>query len=112
MKDKKEFCILIGNCIRIYNEDLKEGKRNIEVFKEIVREYENLLKQLEEKDIMINKIQNELDRAKINSNYQNKEIAIKLVEIYQNGKNKVSEGCLTKSEIIEYYKLFLEELNQ
>lgn len=111
MKNKREFCVLIGNCVRIYKEDLQEGKENIEVFNNIVDEYENLLKQLEEKDIIINRIQNELDRLKINSNYQNKEIAMKLVEIYQNGINKVSEECLTKSGTIEYYKLFLEELN-
>lgn len=105
MKNKKEFCILIGNCIRKYREDLQEGRENIKEFNIIADEYENLLKQLEEKDNIINKIQNEYVRVK------NKEIATKLVEIYQNGINKVREECLTKSEIIEYYKLFLEELN-
>lgn len=102
MKNKKEFCILIGNCIRKYKE-----KEDIKVFNIIADEYENLLKQLEEKDNIINK----LDIVKINSNYQNKEIATKLVEIYQNGCIKIDESCFTEEGIINCYNHFLKNLN-
>ena len=89
-------------------------KNNIGInsFNEVIEIFNNVYDILDSKETELLNLQNELDRTKINMNIQNKEIAVKLVEIRQNGINKCYDECLSEHGVITLYKEYLEKLNQ
>lgn len=90
----------------------RENEIDINKFKEILEMFNNVYDTLDLKETELLKLENELARTKINTNIQNKEIAVKLVEIRQNGLNNCYNECLSEDGVITLYKEYLESLNQ
>lgn len=105
MNQKEKFTIKIMEIAR-------ENKIDINSFNEILEIFNNVYDTLDLKVTDLMKLQNELDSTKINTNIQNKEIAVKLVEIRQKGINKCYDECLSENGVITLYKEYLENLNQ
>lgn len=104
MLTDREFVIKLIRAVHNYTDD-------IHVFDTVVEEYRLLYDKLQEKDKQIEEMEKEHEDCMIKYNEYNKEIAVKLVDIYQKGiiNNSV---CLSENEVINLYKQYLDELNR
>lgn len=103
MLTDREFVIKLIRAVHNYTDD-------IHVFDTVVEEYRLLYDKLQEKDKQIEEMEKEHEDCMIKYNEYNKEIAIKLVDIYQKGLINNSDG-LTENGVINLYKQYLDELN-
>lgn len=104
MLTDREFVIKLIRAVHNYTDD-------IHVFDTVVEEYTLLYDKLQEKEKQIEEMEKEHEDYMIKYSEYNKEIAIKLVNIYQTGLITINKEQLTKSGVINCYKQYLDELN-